>query len=111
MLVAVLVVLTGCSADDHSGVPRTEARQRADRMAESYSASVRAAGSQVKFQRIEPAKTPAEELWVGTYVLRAPNTRDETMFCVYVGKDDTWAHVTFNDRCVRDGKAPGAQTP
>ena len=110
MLVAALAALTGCSADDHAGVPKTEARLRADAMAESYSASVRAHGSQLAFQRIEPARAPSGPLWVGTYLLLAPKTHEETLFCVYVSEDDAWAHVNFEGRCVRDdGKVSGSQ--
>jgi hypothetical protein len=100
-LLVALAVVAGCS-DDPEGIPRAQARERADATAETYSASVRAHGVQLKFRRLESATGPDGELWVATYVLLPPNTSDEAVVCVYIADKDDWAHRTFDGRCVRD---------
>jgi len=100
-LLVALVVAAGC-ADDPAGIPRVEARERADATADTYSATVRAHGAELKFRRLEPANGPDGELWVGTYVLLPPDSSDEAVVCVYITDKDDWAHRTFDDRCVRD---------
>jgi hypothetical protein len=109
-LVALLTV-GGCAGGDHAGVPKAQARERADATAKSYSASVRAFGAQLEFRRTEPATARDGELWVATYLLLPPMPPDESVvFCVYVSDDDTWAHRTLEDSCVRDdGTLPGTQ--
>jgi hypothetical protein len=104
----VVVATTGCSGSDHAGVPRADARIRADSMARTYSVSPRARGSQLTFQRIEPATSAGRDLWVGTYRLLWPPTREETTFCVYITTETVWAHRIFEESCVKDGEAVGA---
>lgn len=101
LALVALVVVAGC-ADDPAGIPRVEARERADATADTYSATVRAHGAELKFRRLEPANGPDGELWVGTYVLLPPDSSDEAVVCVYITDKDDWAHRTFDDRCVRD---------
>jgi hypothetical protein len=101
LALVALVVVAGC-ADDPAGIPRAQARERADTTAETYSGTVRAHGVQVKFRRLEQATGPDGELWVGTYALLPPNTGDEAVVCVYISDKDDWARRTFDDRCVRD---------
>jgi len=106
-----LVAVAGCTNGDHAGVPKAQAQQRADDMAQTYSASVRAHGSRIEFQKLEPATEPDGELWVATYLLMPPESHHESaIVCVYVTDDDAWAHRTFEDRCVRDdGTVTGTQ--
>jgi hypothetical protein len=94
-----LAIVAGC-ADDPAAIPRSEARERADATAETYSATVRAHGVELKFRRLEPANGPDGELWVGTYVLLPPDMSEEAVVCVYITDRDDWARRTFEGRCV-----------
>jgi len=103
LLLTATVALSGCSGGDHAGIPKTEARVTSNATAQTFSTNVRARGVRVRFQRIEPASDDGRELWVGTYVLLAPN-HEKGLFCTYVDRNDAWANITFEGRCVRDGK-------
>jgi hypothetical protein len=99
LALVALAVVAGCTGDP-AGIPKAEARKRADATAETYSVTVRAHGAELKFRKLEPANGPDGELWVGTYVLLPPDTGDEAVVCVYITDKDDWARRTFDDRCV-----------